>query len=103
MPPPEPISYPINVAVQVSGLPRSKLFELIKDGELPAAHFGRTTLVMHDDLRELVARHRVWRGNGGHANGGAPADAGEGAPPPSQDVGEGAPRAPPAGRRPRRK
>jgi hypothetical protein len=97
MPPPDtPISYPINTAVQMSGLPRSKLFQLIAVGELPAAHFGRTTLVMHDDLRELVARRRVWRGNGGHANGGTPA-------PTPQAASDGAPSAgdPPA-ERPRR-
>jgi excisionase family DNA binding protein len=46
-------------AAQITGLSRSTLYLLIKNGELPTIKVGRRTLIADDDLRNLIARHRV--------------------------------------------
>ncbi|MBA4090088.1 MAG: excisionase [Sphingobium sp.] len=52
------LSVRIPVAAHITGLSRSKLYELIKAGTLKTSKVGKATLVMVDDLRDLLARHR---------------------------------------------
>jgi len=53
------ISVTIDAACRATGLGRSKLYQLIRDGELRIAKIGRRTIVPTDDLRALIDRHRV--------------------------------------------
>lgn len=41
---------------EVTGLGRTKIFEMIRSGELKARKAGRRTLIFDDDLRECLAR-----------------------------------------------
>jgi excisionase family DNA binding protein len=54
-----PLAYPVPRAVQVTGLSRSLLYELMKRGELAWIKVGRRRLIADDDLRALIARHRI--------------------------------------------
>ena len=53
---PGPLLYRISDAVAVTGLSRSKIYELIAEGELQIAHFGRAVRIVADSLRALIAR-----------------------------------------------
>lgn len=56
------ISYRIDEAVKVSGIGRSKLYEIIKKGDLPAIRLGRRTLIRSDHLKtfiENLPRHKI--------------------------------------------
>lgn len=55
---PRPISVRIPVAVQMTGISRSKLYELIKSGELQIAKVGSSTLILVDSLERLIDAHR---------------------------------------------
>lgn len=56
---PEPLTVRISVATQITGIGRTKLYELIQRGDLQAAKVGRSTLVTMASLRKLVDRgHR---------------------------------------------
>jgi len=62
MPPksePRPLAHRLPSAVRQSGISRSLLYELIKRRELAVVKIGRRTLIADDDLRALIARHRV--------------------------------------------
>ena len=52
----EPISVRIAAAVQLTGISRSKLYELIQSGELETVKVGRATLIPFKSLRALVER-----------------------------------------------
>lgn len=52
----EPLTVRILVAVQLTGIGRSKLYELIKSGELETVKIGTATLVTMASLRRLVER-----------------------------------------------
>lgn len=52
----EPISVRIPDAVRLTGLSRSRIYELIGSGELQIAKDKRCTLVIVASLREVVAR-----------------------------------------------
>jgi len=56
---PELITIP--VAAARLGLSRSKLYELIVDGELPTVRIGRARRIAVDDLRSFIAQRRVLR------------------------------------------
>lgn len=45
-------------AAEYLELSRSKVYELLADGELPSVRIGRSRRVSVSDLEEFVARHR---------------------------------------------
>lgn len=49
-----PIAVRVNDAARMSGLSRSRLYELAKDGRLPMKKVTGRTLIMVDDLRRLI-------------------------------------------------
>ena len=53
------VAFSIDAACKACGLSRSKVYELIRDGELAIAKIGRRSLIAADDLHNLVARHRL--------------------------------------------
>jgi hypothetical protein len=52
----EPLTVRPRTAATVIGVGHSKLWELIRDGELKVSRIGRVTLVHVDSIRELIAR-----------------------------------------------
>lgn len=54
----QPITIRVAQAVELTGLSRSKLYELIRDREIEAIKIGGATLVIYESLQRLVERHR---------------------------------------------
>ncbi len=54
----EPFSVRIPVAVQLTGIGRSKLYELIAAGEVETVKVGASTLVTVASLRRLIQKRR---------------------------------------------
>lgn len=54
----EPISVRIAEAVRLTGIRRSKLYELIGAGDLEIVKIGRCTRIPMDSLRALIERGR---------------------------------------------
>lgn len=52
----EPLTVRIPVAIQLTGIGRSKLYELIKSGDVQTVKIGTATLVTMASLRRLVER-----------------------------------------------
>lgn len=52
----EPLTVRIPVAVQLTGIGRSKLYELIAAGEVETVKVGTSTLVTVDSLRRLIQK-----------------------------------------------
>ena len=52
----EPLTVRIPVAVQLTGIGRSKLYELIESGDVETVKIGTATLVTMASLRRLVER-----------------------------------------------
>ncbi len=52
----EPLTVRIPVAIRLTGIGRSKLYELIKAGELQTVKIGTATLVTMASLRKLIER-----------------------------------------------
>lgn len=50
----EPLTVRISTAVQLTGISRSRLYELIQSGELETVKVGRSTLIPYRSLRELT-------------------------------------------------
>lgn len=50
----EPLTVRVATAVQISGLSRSRLYEIIKAGELETMKVGRATLIRYDSLKKLL-------------------------------------------------
>lgn len=50
----EPLTVRIPVAIQLTGIGRSKLYELIKSGDVETVKIGTATLVTMASLRRLV-------------------------------------------------
>src|SRR5262245_59252016 len=48
--------YRITDAIRATGLSRSKIYELIGDGELRTAHFGKACRITADSLYALIQR-----------------------------------------------
>jgi len=55
----EPISVRIPAAVAATGLSRSRIYELIKAGELEIAKDGSSTLIFFSSLRAAIERRRL--------------------------------------------
>ena len=54
-PPPAPLAYSINGFSAASGLGRSKIYEEIKAGRLPAKKCGSRTIIAGEDARAYIA------------------------------------------------
>ena len=54
----EPLSVRISVAVQLTGIGRSKLYELIAAGQLETVKVGASTLVIVASLKQLIQSAR---------------------------------------------
>lgn len=54
----EPISVRIPDAVQITGLSRSRIYQLIASGDIEAAKVGRSTVVLVASLRALILAKR---------------------------------------------
>ena len=57
-PPLEPITVRILVAVQSTGIGRSKLYELIAAGDIETVKVGASTLITVASLRRLIQKAR---------------------------------------------
>jgi excisionase family DNA binding protein len=54
----ETLTVRIPEAVRMTGIGRSKLYELIQSGDIGIVKIGASTLIPVDSLRELIARNR---------------------------------------------
>lgn len=54
----EPLTVRIPVAVQITGIGRSKLYELIAAGEVDIVKIGASTLITVASLRRLIQKSR---------------------------------------------
>jgi excisionase family DNA binding protein len=54
-----PLSVRIPIAVKMTGIGRSKLYELIQEGEIDVVKIGSATLIPVASLERLLERHRV--------------------------------------------
>jgi excisionase family DNA binding protein len=52
--PAEPISVRVRTAVQLTGISRSRIYELIAAGEIETVKIGRSTLIPYRSLKRLV-------------------------------------------------
>lgn len=50
----EPLTVRIATAVQLTGISRSRLYELIQSGELETVKVGRSTLIPYRSLKALT-------------------------------------------------
>ena len=50
----EPLTVRIATAVQLTGISRSRLYELIQSGELKTVKVGRSTLIPYASLKALT-------------------------------------------------
>ena len=50
----EPLTVRISTAVQLTGLSRSRLYELIQSGDLETVKVGRSTLIPYKSLKALT-------------------------------------------------
>ena len=57
----EQISVRISDAVRLTGLSRTKIYQLIAHGDLEVVKIGRSTVVLASSLRELVGSRRTGR------------------------------------------
>ena len=57
-PPVEPICVRINDAARMIGVGRTKLYELIADGEVETVKLGKSTRVITASLHRLIMRQR---------------------------------------------
>jgi len=48
------LAYSIADAVKVTGVGRSRLYELIKSGDIPTRKCGARTLIRHQDLQAFI-------------------------------------------------
>lgn len=54
----EPLTVRIPDAVRMTGIGRSKLYELIQSGDIAIVKIGASTLIPIESLRQLIDRHR---------------------------------------------
>ena len=50
----EPLTVRISTAVQLTGISRSRLYELIQSGDLTTVKVGRSTLIPYKSLKALT-------------------------------------------------
>ena len=55
----EPISVRISEAVRLTGLSRSRVYELMKSGDIEFVKVGGSTLIPFDSLRAFIDRKRT--------------------------------------------
>lgn len=55
----EPISVKIPEAVRLTGLSRSRIYELMRSGDLEYAKVGSSTLILVDSLRSFIEQRRA--------------------------------------------
>ena len=55
----EPISVRIPGAVRMTGLSRSRIYELMKSGEIEFVKVGGSTLILVESLRAFIQSRRV--------------------------------------------
>ncbi|WP_327752053.1 helix-turn-helix domain-containing protein [Sphingobium sp. SJ10-10] len=55
---PEPLTVRIPAAIRMTGIGRSKLYELIQSGDIEIVKIGAATLIPVDSLRQLINRNR---------------------------------------------
>jgi excisionase family DNA binding protein len=55
---PEPLTVRIPAAIKMTGIGRSKLYELIQSGDIEIVKIGSATLIPVESLRELINRNR---------------------------------------------
>lgn len=55
---PEPISVRIPQALHLTGLSRSRLYELMRSGEVEFVKVGKSTLILVDSLRTFIDSRR---------------------------------------------
>lgn len=53
----EPISVKIPEAVRLTGLSRSRIYELMKSGDIEFAKVGSSTLILVESLRRFIQSH----------------------------------------------
>lgn len=51
----EPLTVRISTAVRITGLSRSRIYELIQSGDLATVKVGRATLIQYGSLKTLTA------------------------------------------------
>jgi excisionase family DNA binding protein len=51
----EPLTVRISTAVRITGLSRSRIYELIQSGDLDVVKVGRATLIQYGSLKALTA------------------------------------------------
>lgn len=56
--PPEPLTVRIPAAIRMTGIGRSKLYELIQSGDIEIVKIGTSTLIPVESLRQLIDRNR---------------------------------------------
>lgn len=59
----EPISVRVPEAVRLTGLSRSRIYELMKSGDIKLAKVGSSTLILVQSLRRFIDSCRVEREN----------------------------------------
>lgn len=55
----EPISVKIPEAVRLSGISRSRIYELMRGGDIEFAKVGSSTLIIVESLRRFIDRRRA--------------------------------------------
>jgi excisionase family DNA binding protein len=55
----EPLTVRISTAVRITGLSRSRIYELIQSGDLDTVKVGRATLVQYTSLKALTASRAI--------------------------------------------
>ncbi|MCB4858425.1 helix-turn-helix domain-containing protein [Sphingobium sp. PNB] len=58
IPQPDPLTVRIPAAIRMTGIGRSKLYELIQSGDIEIVKIGAATLIPVDSLRQLINRNR---------------------------------------------
>ncbi len=54
----DPLAVSVHAATRVSGIGRTRLYEVMGSGELASCKVGKRRLIMLDDLRAWLARQR---------------------------------------------
>jgi hypothetical protein len=54
-----PLAHSVRDAVKASGLSRTWLYGAMQRGDLPFVQIGGRRLILDDDLRAMLMRHRV--------------------------------------------
>jgi len=55
----DPISVKVPEAVRLSGLSRSRIYELMRSGDIEFAKVGSSTLILVDSLRGFIVSRRT--------------------------------------------